>query len=265
MRPGGVAGDGHGLEDHVGVALQHRAVHERAGVAFVGVADDVLGHFLLLRGEKPLLAGGEAGAAATPETRIDHRLDDFLGLLLVQAAPQRLVAVAGDVFLDVQRRNVSAIPERQAKLLLVEIGFRHRQHLGRIGDRLGVEIFPDRLAAHQMLGDDLAHLELVDVRIEDVAGLDHHDGTLRAQTHAAGLDHLHLVRETRRRDFLLERGRDLERSGRRAPAAAHQHARLLRHRRLRLGLQLQKFFQSLHGSLSPLSCTWRGCRRADPP
>ena len=37
-----VAGDDHALEHRVRVALQHRAVHERAGVALVGVADDVL-------------------------------------------------------------------------------------------------------------------------------------------------------------------------------------------------------------------------------
>ncbi len=38
----GVAGDGHGLQHAVGVALQHGAVHERAGVALVGVAADIL-------------------------------------------------------------------------------------------------------------------------------------------------------------------------------------------------------------------------------
>src|SRR5262249_54058548 len=37
-----VAGDGHALEHAVRVALQHAAVHERAGVALVGVAHDEL-------------------------------------------------------------------------------------------------------------------------------------------------------------------------------------------------------------------------------
>ena len=38
----GVAADGHGLEDGVGVALDRGAVHVGARVALVGVADDVL-------------------------------------------------------------------------------------------------------------------------------------------------------------------------------------------------------------------------------
>ena len=37
-----VAADRHRLEDGVGVALDRRAVHVGAGVALVGVADDVL-------------------------------------------------------------------------------------------------------------------------------------------------------------------------------------------------------------------------------
>ena len=38
----GIGGDGHALEHAVRVALEHAAVHERAGVALVGVADDEL-------------------------------------------------------------------------------------------------------------------------------------------------------------------------------------------------------------------------------
>ena len=37
-----VGGDGHALEHAVRIAFQHAAVHERAGIALVGVADDVL-------------------------------------------------------------------------------------------------------------------------------------------------------------------------------------------------------------------------------
>ena len=46
-RPGvhgahGIAADGHGFDDAVGVSLEDTAVHEGTGVAFVAVADDVL-------------------------------------------------------------------------------------------------------------------------------------------------------------------------------------------------------------------------------
>ena len=40
-RADGVGGDGHAFEDAVRVAFQNATVHERAGVAFVGVANDV--------------------------------------------------------------------------------------------------------------------------------------------------------------------------------------------------------------------------------
>ena len=42
LRADRVAGDGHAFEHAVRVALQDAAVHERAGVALVAVADDVL-------------------------------------------------------------------------------------------------------------------------------------------------------------------------------------------------------------------------------
>ena len=64
----GVAGDGHGLQHGVGVALQHGAVHERAGVALVGVAADVLSARPGCRAANfHLRAGGEAGAAAAAQ------------------------------------------------------------------------------------------------------------------------------------------------------------------------------------------------------
>ena len=38
----GAGGDGHALDHAVGERFQQHAVHERAGIAFVAVADDVL-------------------------------------------------------------------------------------------------------------------------------------------------------------------------------------------------------------------------------
>ena len=62
-----VGADQHALDDRVRVALEHRAVHERAGVALVGVAEDVLLVAVGLGAELPLEAGGEAGAAAAAQ------------------------------------------------------------------------------------------------------------------------------------------------------------------------------------------------------
>ena len=67
LRADGIGADGHALDEAVRVALQDRAVHEGAGVALVGVADDVLDVALGLAGELPLETGGEAGAAAAAQ------------------------------------------------------------------------------------------------------------------------------------------------------------------------------------------------------
>ena len=40
--PDGIGPDGHAFDDGMGVALEDAPVHEGAGVAFIGVADDVL-------------------------------------------------------------------------------------------------------------------------------------------------------------------------------------------------------------------------------
>ena len=78
-RADGVAGDGHCLQHDVGVALEDRTVHERAGVAFVGVAADILLVGLIDRREAPLPPGREAGAAAAAQPRGEDLVDDLLG------------------------------------------------------------------------------------------------------------------------------------------------------------------------------------------
>ena len=47
----GVPGDDHALDHGVGVAFQHRAIHKRAGIALIGVADHVLGPALACCGQ----------------------------------------------------------------------------------------------------------------------------------------------------------------------------------------------------------------------
>ena len=61
--------DGHALEHQVGELGEDDAVFEGAGLAFVGVADDVLAVAGALGGQFPFQAGGEAGAAAAAEAR----------------------------------------------------------------------------------------------------------------------------------------------------------------------------------------------------
>ena len=70
----GVAGDGHAFQHPVGIAFHDVAVLDGAGLAFIGVADDVLGGDGAGPGEGPLEPGGEAGAAPAPEAGVLHRV-----------------------------------------------------------------------------------------------------------------------------------------------------------------------------------------------
>ena len=109
----GEGGDDHALDDAVRVALEHRAVHERARVALVGVADDVV---LLARvgaAEAPLLAGREAGAAAAAQAaRLDF-VDHGLRVGGAEHLGQRRVAAVGQVV--VERVRVDLAVEARAR------------------------------------------------------------------------------------------------------------------------------------------------------
>ena len=73
-------GDGHALDDAVGIAFQDAAVHERAGVAFVGVADDELLRALGVAGEFPLPPGGKP-APPRPRSPDILNLDGRFGIV----------------------------------------------------------------------------------------------------------------------------------------------------------------------------------------
>ncbi len=99
------------------VAFQGAAVHEGAGVAFVGVADDV---FLVSRGlaaEAPFHAGQEAGPAAAAQPGLQDDLDDLFGGIFLQHLLNGLVAAAGDVFVDGIGIDDAAIAQDDALLL----------------------------------------------------------------------------------------------------------------------------------------------------
>ena len=70
------AADQAALEQQVRVALHQHVILERAGLALVGVAGDVLRQRRVLEDELPLHAGRESGAAAAAQARgLDH-VDD---------------------------------------------------------------------------------------------------------------------------------------------------------------------------------------------
>jgi hypothetical protein len=104
----------------VRIAFHHAAIHKRAGIAFIRVADDVLFGTGLSQGELPLASGGKAAAPATPQAGASHFRADFFGRHLPIGALRRLVATGMHVFTQIPRIDSSALLQDAALLLSVE-------------------------------------------------------------------------------------------------------------------------------------------------
>ncbi len=101
------------------VAFDDGAVHERARVALVGVADEVLLVTLGAQRELPFLGGREAGAAASAETALlDHVAD--LGRSHLDDVGEGLVTAVRDVLVQVGRIDHAAALQDPALLGLEE-------------------------------------------------------------------------------------------------------------------------------------------------
>ena len=113
----GVARNGDALNYRGRVAFQNAPVVERAGVALLAVAEDVLVRVGIAGQKPPLDARGKGGAPAPPQAGSPHfaqsRLRRHLGKRLVQ----RGVAPVGDVLVKVGGVNVARVPQGNALLL----------------------------------------------------------------------------------------------------------------------------------------------------
>ncbi len=94
--------DGHALDHPEGVRLQHQPVHERAGIAFVRVADDRLRCSGCGPGVFPLLRGRVAGPASSPQPALADQGDHLRRAHALAAAAQGREPARGDVPVDVQ-------------------------------------------------------------------------------------------------------------------------------------------------------------------
>ena len=144
-----------------------------------------------LAGDLPLHAGREAGAAAAAQAGgLDVRKDREA--VPLQGVGQGLVAVAGDVFPDVFRIDETAVAERDAHLLAVEV---HVLGVADMGSRAGILVQQalDLFAADDMGRDDFPDVGRADGSIERVVRDDLHDGAFLAEPEAAGDDHFDAV------------------------------------------------------------------------
>ena len=160
-------GDDHAFDDSVRIAFEDAAVHERAGIALVGVADDELLVALGVASELPLAPSRKPGPATAAKPRGPHRLDHFLGVVIFNDSGKGLVAVAGDVVLDSLRIDLAAVAKQNFILPLEEV------HLTGVGDRAAVGALMNKLIDHpasaDVLDDDVLDVLRLDVFVEYIA------------------------------------------------------------------------------------------------
>ena len=153
------------------IAFHHAAIHERAGIALVAIADHVLHVARRLGNRAPLQAGGISAAAAPAQAALGDPVDHAIRRHFGQRRQQRLVAVARNVVVDLFGIDVARILQHHANLLvevLVQIALQFRH-------RLVAEAVDDRLRIRRL------HL-----RVERLVGINAHQRSRRAGPHAAG-------------------------------------------------------------------------------
>ncbi len=168
----GEAADDHSFDHVQRIALQHAAVHERARVALVGVADEVAGRVGRRRSHLPLLPGGIAAAAAAAQLRAGDFLDHPLRVVLLQHLGQGLEAAVVEVFFDALGIDDAVVAQGHAALPVEEGHVAVKlQELPADGLSRDFQVF-HRPAAEQMLADDLVQFGLVLDAIEHLVGPD---------------------------------------------------------------------------------------------
>ena len=187
----GIAGNGHGFDDGMGIAFEDGTVHESTRVAFVSIA----GHILLVAdrvvGELPLQAGGESAAAAAAQTGLEDFINDFLTGHGGQRLFQSTVAVHGQVFINVLRIDHAAVAQGNTVLMLVEVDvFQSLVGILLMSGMVGVHEMLNLAALEQVLADDLVHIFRLDAAVEGAVRVHDNHRAGFAQTEATGADDL---------------------------------------------------------------------------
>ncbi len=176
------------------IALQHAAVHVGAGIALVGVADDVTGFAVCRPRLRPLLPGRVPAAAPAAQAGGRDLLDHRFGRHGGQYFGQSRVTAHRYVVFDARRRQTAVVAQQAALLRRVEgdlaLQFHHFPR-----HRVGIQKLGDDLAGRQGPGDDAGHVFRAEMAVEDTRGVDDCQRALLAEPVAAGEAQLHLVAE----------------------------------------------------------------------
>ena len=105
------------------VIFHNGAVHERAGVALVAVADDVFRRGFLALHLAPLLAGGESSAPAPAQVGLADLVDDIVRAHVEKRLFKCGIAAHAQILADGIGIDLAAVLQHKALLLLIERDF----------------------------------------------------------------------------------------------------------------------------------------------
>ena len=125
---GGEPGDDAALDQRERVRLKNGLVVEGTGVALFAVAEDELLGGRVSGQEAPLGSCWEGSSTPSSESRCFNLIQGLLGIQVGQGLVKGLVATVGHILIDVQRVNVTGVPENDAVLtdphgVLVKVGY----------------------------------------------------------------------------------------------------------------------------------------------
>ena len=202
VRAYGISADDQPFQHLVRIAGEQGPVHERAGLAFVRIDDDVFvfpGR--VLRG-LPFQPGGKSAAAAAAQIGFLHLVEHLVGRHLEQRLGERRVAAQRQVVVDAHRIDACIVANQEAHLVPVE---RHLADIDRFLAGVGVRI--DQALNHLFLQracDDLGNVLGLDLEVADPFRVDNNVGPLCAKAVAARDPDLDPGVGTELSDFSLE-------------------------------------------------------------
>ena len=182
-RADGIRADHHAFDNLVRHAFEQGTIHERPGIAFVGVANDIFLVAGRLAAKAPLHAGREAGAAATAQAGLAHFVNHLFGFQRTERLGHGSVGAPSNRIVDALRIEPAAVAKHVALLRPVEgnqIGSRGHLCIEALAEPLDGLSAPDRNL------DDLVDVARFHAAIEEVVGLDHDNrrqDTLAVATH----------------------------------------------------------------------------------